>query len=501
MNAISVIDRELRAEARRPANYWLRVLAAGAIIVVFASVMLTAALGPSLGQDLFGALDRTLTLTFWVVVPIMTADCISREKREGTLGLLFLTPLTFFDVILGKGVIHALRGVTLFLAGLPVLVLPFMVGGITGNMVVEALLNQGTALLLGLAAGIYASTRGGSTTQVMAQAVLCALGLALVSSATGAGLLTLVFSLVDAVLQAVLGPPLYWRTSMVQQTQQLVLVGVRGLVCLGLFAWVLNQSLRRLQATWQQEDAAHAQPRWVAFFATSDFWQSVFHWNRARARGRNPISWLQEYSWTARLTKWGWCLAMLVAELVFAGDLLTGRTTGWQPMFTTALALGVAFSAAGSFRRERDAGLLEILLVTPISARQLLLGRLWGIFCHYFPALAVLLVFWIGDVLLASRGFNVATLLWPNPVAFAALMLFGLWLSLGRLNFFLAWLLTWLVVFVLPPFLAALMPTLGFVPWAKLFFVSALLQALLGGLAWLLLQNNLRRRAFAHVAG
>ena len=121
MNAISVIDRELRAESRRTANYWLRVLAAAAIIVVFTSVMLTAALGPSLGADLFMALDQTLSLTFWVVVPLMTADCISREQREGTLGLLFLTPLTFFDVILGKSIIHALRALTLFLAALPVL--------------------------------------------------------------------------------------------------------------------------------------------------------------------------------------------------------------------------------------------------------------------------------------------------------------------------------------------------------------------------------------------
>ena len=32
--------RELRAESRRAANYWLRVVAAGALILVFASIML-----------------------------------------------------------------------------------------------------------------------------------------------------------------------------------------------------------------------------------------------------------------------------------------------------------------------------------------------------------------------------------------------------------------------------------------------------------------------------
>src|ERR1044071_9279281 len=38
-----------------------------------------------------------------VLAPILlTADCVSRERREGTLGLLFLTDLRGIDVILGK---------------------------------------------------------------------------------------------------------------------------------------------------------------------------------------------------------------------------------------------------------------------------------------------------------------------------------------------------------------------------------------------------------------
>ena len=32
----------------------------------------------------------------------ITSDCISEEKRDGTLGLLFLTDLRSFDIVLGK---------------------------------------------------------------------------------------------------------------------------------------------------------------------------------------------------------------------------------------------------------------------------------------------------------------------------------------------------------------------------------------------------------------
>jgi ABC-type transport system involved in cytochrome c biogenesis permease component len=34
---------------------------------------------------------------------------VSSEKREGTLGLLFLTPLTGMDIVLGKMACHSLQ--------------------------------------------------------------------------------------------------------------------------------------------------------------------------------------------------------------------------------------------------------------------------------------------------------------------------------------------------------------------------------------------------------
>ena len=189
MNAAALIVRELRAESRRAANYWLRVLAAAALILVFASIMLSEQPGLSrLGAALFTGLNRTLLIAFWVLVPLMTADCVSREKREGTLGLLFLTPLTVFDVIAGKAAIHVLRALTLFLAALPLLGLPLILGGVDWRYVLVAALEQANAVLLGIAAGLYASARGGSTIQVMVLAEGLAMGLAVISP-FGVGLL------------------------------------------------------------------------------------------------------------------------------------------------------------------------------------------------------------------------------------------------------------------------------------------------------------------------
>src|SRR6266540_5612194 len=97
-----VIVRELRAESRRPFTYWLRVIGACALLVAFGLTMfslgsLAALSGPAfggagafalpyrfLGATLFGNLNAALFAAVWLLVPLLTADCLSREKREGT---------------------------------------------------------------------------------------------------------------------------------------------------------------------------------------------------------------------------------------------------------------------------------------------------------------------------------------------------------------------------------------------------------------------------------
>ena len=57
---------------------------------------------------------------------ISTADCLSEEKREGTLGLLFLTDLKGYDVVLGKLAATSVSAFYGLLAALPVLAVPVL---------------------------------------------------------------------------------------------------------------------------------------------------------------------------------------------------------------------------------------------------------------------------------------------------------------------------------------------------------------------------------------
>ena len=58
----------------------------------------------------------------------LTSDCISEEKREGTLGLLFLTDLTGYDVVFGKLAATSLHVFYAMVAIFPVLAIPLLMG-------------------------------------------------------------------------------------------------------------------------------------------------------------------------------------------------------------------------------------------------------------------------------------------------------------------------------------------------------------------------------------
>src|SRR6185295_19137769 len=87
-----------------------------------------------------------------------TSDSISREKRDGTLGLLFLTHLKGRDVVLGK----LASGLSLYVAGalatLPILTLPILLGGVRLTQSFYLLVNLLNTMLLSAAAGLFASS-------------------------------------------------------------------------------------------------------------------------------------------------------------------------------------------------------------------------------------------------------------------------------------------------------------------------------------------------------
>ena len=130
MIVLPIIERELRASARQSFTFSLRALGVAALLLASVVFGMEHGFGPTLGSRLFSSLHFTLLCAIWVLAPMLTADCISRERREGTLGLLFLTRLRGTDIVTAKSMAHGLRALTLWLAVLPVLTIPFLLGGV-----------------------------------------------------------------------------------------------------------------------------------------------------------------------------------------------------------------------------------------------------------------------------------------------------------------------------------------------------------------------------------
>ncbi len=89
-----------------------------------------------------------------------TSDCLSEERREGTLGLLFLTDLTGWDIVAGKIAARGLRAVYNLLAIFPILALTLFLGGVSGEQVATICCTLFVCIIFSLAAGIFISSRG-----------------------------------------------------------------------------------------------------------------------------------------------------------------------------------------------------------------------------------------------------------------------------------------------------------------------------------------------------
>ena len=130
MTFLPIVARELRIAARRRSTYWVRSGAALVIMVIGTWFFLVNEQRPphEIAVVLFSILTGGAVLYCLFCGVRSTADCLSEEKREGTLGLLFLTDLKGYDVVFGKLAATSLNGFYGVLAVVPMLALPLLDG-------------------------------------------------------------------------------------------------------------------------------------------------------------------------------------------------------------------------------------------------------------------------------------------------------------------------------------------------------------------------------------
>src|SRR5215813_9790061 len=96
MTFLPIVERELRISSRKAGTYRVRWIFAGSVLAIWFFLLATSSHSMpthTRSRMLFAAVG-VLAFTFSLFAGVfLTADCLSYERREGTLGLLFLTNL------------------------------------------------------------------------------------------------------------------------------------------------------------------------------------------------------------------------------------------------------------------------------------------------------------------------------------------------------------------------------------------------------------------------
>ena len=159
MMSLPIVERELGIASRKLGS-WLSRWIIAIVAVCFGGLWLGMAysVGGMMKGDVFFAILAWACFVYCLLAGLWTtSDTLTREKTDGTLGLLFLTDLRGYDVVLGKMITASLKSFYGVLAVLPVLALPLLMGGVTNDQfwrTAGALLN---ILIFSLSMGMFFS--------------------------------------------------------------------------------------------------------------------------------------------------------------------------------------------------------------------------------------------------------------------------------------------------------------------------------------------------------
>lgn len=534
MSLLPVIERELRASARHPFTYYLRSIGTGALLLASLVFGLQEGFDSNLGGKLFGYLHFTMFYAIWILVPLLAADCISRERREGTLGLLFMTGLCGPDIVLAKSLAHGLRALTLWVAAAPVLTVSFLLGGVSWQETMLSVVINSSAMCWALAAGVLGSvwskTWGGAILRaailalffLLLMAVVAGWGLASVLRSgkasfwgspvsaffelepsrwdyvflTGIGFLTnLSAGFATFVFRTTTNGQLVWLSIIVSTIS---LLGSLLAICL---------AGTKTSRVWQEAPPSPHQVWLEKTFCTPIIWLSFFRAWMKRKLEKNPVGWLEQRTWSGRLLTWGWLAVILSLYSVMLTDAnFFRRSSIPQNFMAWLLVLSMAICTAGSFRRERESGVLELLLVSPVSEHAIVWGRLRGLWNQFLPAFGLLLLVWIYLASLSlTRGNDESAILFYAGT-FVSFPIIGLYFSLCCRGFMTALLLALAMSLVVPMVVGGIFTfwtvmyiggaTLGYIPFPNAAGIGVLVQAAIASSCWRQLRQRLKSRSF-----
>jgi ABC-type transport system involved in multi-copper enzyme maturation permease subunit len=433
-----IFDKELRVASRRVRSYALRAVYAGALaslILVSWTSAIHSGSGVVLASRMPEVAKTVTTAVTWLqffaaqgLAVIMLSSAVSEEIRKGTLSALMTSPVSSFQIVVGKLLSRMLQVLMLLAMSLPALAVLRLLGGVPWDYVLAGgCITLTTALCAG-AVSLWLSTHCRFGGNVVSAVVLIALTFYI---APWAALLWLasrqILSFgVAATINSVINP----FHALLAATTELWRPGsglggvskpwlLNSLVMLGLSFILLALAIRRVRKAavaamgGKRESLAVAAGRAVG--GLLGFRQATAESSRPiRPVRGSPILWKE----TRRGLWYGWSLSdLVICAIVLAAILISttvfdlvgsgfiagaGLSLAWMLSFLVLLRL--ALDCAGSVPREREARTWPILLTTLLDDKEIVYGKAKAALLRNAPLLVTLVAAYLFSLVALPRA-------------------------------------------------------------------------------------------------
>ncbi|MEI8020219.1 MAG: ABC transporter permease subunit [Schlesneria sp.] len=363
---------------------------------------------------------------------LFAAGNVAQEKDRRTMLLLLMTDLSDSELVLGKLCSSLLLPCVLLVTSIPVFAFVQMMGGVSTNQIVSAI---AISAATGLAAGSWGSLvafwreKTFQTLAISLIGIVLFLGIiegvvAIVGALSSTGIIVGAMNPFRAMLR-VLDP---LNTSGGKNYESIAMISAGFLAALALTIIVLTILQVRI---WNPS-------RTLGDMATLD------EKDRGVSRPPRPV-WNSPVIWREMMTK-AYGRKVIFIKLAYIVIAATAFYSIWNTPPNSAKVLGMVSPVGAAFiavsllsmmlinaqgvtalTSERDGGTLELLLVTDISAKEFIIGKLGGILYNSKELILIPLLFMVKNLVEGILTFENFTYI---VLGFLALVLFSAMLGL-----------------------------------------------------------------------
>jgi ABC-type transport system involved in multi-copper enzyme maturation permease subunit len=432
-----VFQKEVRVAGRHRATYAARLLVplilTGVVGAAYAGMTqdLRAYSGAQRLQRLQSLAPAMAMVMAWAqfglllfIAPVLTSSAICDERRARTLPALLTTPLTSAQIVGGKMAGRLVQVVILALVGAPLLLGIRVYGGLEARVIVATTAVTLSASLLGAALGLMFSIWHRRAAPAAIYAILSMVALTLVPVAIITAItvrspgppasLSILLALsppiaMGGITAAVFeggggGPGSILHLDTIWVTSSALSLGLAALVV--LFSTALLRRVLRAEAAGAMTEPRPRRRRSAARPAPSDGATAVVAGPRRGGRGPRgggevgdrPVLWREFRQSAFGSRRFFYALAAVasiaLAWLYWSHGFFQGNASYLHATVAIVVVLGLCAQASlactGAISGERDARTWDVLLTTPLTPAEIVLGKFAGGLRRTWFAFAVL---------------------------------------------------------------------------------------------------------------